>query len=258
VNPAHPLASTSQLPTQARKLTQEVLDHYDMGVRVVSIKLQDVNPPEPVKPSFNEVNEAKQEQEQAINNAEKHYNEVIPEARGVAEKRIASAQGFATEVLNRAKGDAERFESLLKEFKRAPQVTRERMLGKTEKFFRWGLGGKLGSGRQWMSWIHRDDLIRIFLAALENPGLSGVVNGVGPQPVTNREFTKIYVQVLRRPTLASVPTLPLKIVLGEMSGLLLGGQRVLPAKLEKSGFQFHYIGLKSALSQIFSQPNVSN
>ncbi|MEZ4873282.1 MAG: FtsH protease activity modulator HflK [Bdellovibrionales bacterium] len=117
----------TEIAAEAKKLTQEILDKYDIGVKVVSIKLQDVNPPEPVKPSFNEVNEAKQEQEQAINQAEKYYNQVIPEAKGKAEQRIAEAEGFAEKVLNEAKGDAERFESLLKAYKRAPQITRDRL-----------------------------------------------------------------------------------------------------------------------------------
>lgn len=115
------------IATEAKDLTQSILDSYDMGVRVVSIKLQDVNPPDPVKPSFNKVNEAKQEQEQAINQAEKHYNKIIPEARGKAEQKIAEAEGFSAAILNRAKGDAERFKSILKSYQRAPQITRDRM-----------------------------------------------------------------------------------------------------------------------------------
>lgn len=117
----------TEIASEAKRLTQEVLDHYDMGVRVVSIKLQDVNPPEPVKPSFNEVNAAKQEQEQAINQAEKHYNDVIPEARGLAERKIAEAEGYATALVNRARGDAERFQAMLKEYRKAPKITRDRM-----------------------------------------------------------------------------------------------------------------------------------
>jgi membrane protease subunit HflK len=117
----------AEIASEAKVLTQEILDRYDIGVKVVSIKLQDVNPPEPVKPSFNEVNEAKQEQEQAINQAEKFYNQIIPEARGKAEQEIAEAEGYAEKVLNEAKGDAERFEALLKAYKRAPQITRDRL-----------------------------------------------------------------------------------------------------------------------------------
>lgn len=117
----------TEIAAQAKELTQKILNEYDMGVNVVSIKLQDVNPPELVKPSFNEVNEAKQEQEQAINQAEKYYNQIIPEARGKAEKTIAEAEGYAEATLNTAKGDAKRFSSLLKSYQKAPQITRDRM-----------------------------------------------------------------------------------------------------------------------------------
>ncbi len=117
----------AEIANKAKELAQSIVNHYSMGVRVVSIKLQDVNPPDAVKPSFNDVNAAKQEQEQAINKAEKYYNEVIPEAKGTAEKEIAMAQGYATELLNRAKGDAERFNLVLREYRRAPAITRERL-----------------------------------------------------------------------------------------------------------------------------------
>lgn len=117
----------TEIALEAKELTQSILDSYDMGIKVVSIKLQDVNPPEPVKPSFNKVNEAKQEQEKAINQAEKHYNKIIPEARGKAEQKIAEAEGFAAAIVNRAKGDAERFRSMLVSYKKAPQITKDRM-----------------------------------------------------------------------------------------------------------------------------------
>jgi membrane protease subunit HflK len=117
----------TEIAAEAKKLTQEILDSYDMGIKVVSIKLQDVNPPGPVKPSFNKVNEAKQEQEQEINQAEKYYNKIIPEARGKAEKTIAEAQGFATAIVNRAKGDSNRFKAMLVSFKKSPQITKDRL-----------------------------------------------------------------------------------------------------------------------------------
>lgn len=117
----------TEIASEAKKLTQEILDSYDMGIKVVSIKLQDVNPPEPVKPSFNKVNEAKQEQEQAINQAEKYYNQIIPEARGKAEQKIAEAEGFATAILNRSKGDAERFQEMLIAYKSSPRITKDRL-----------------------------------------------------------------------------------------------------------------------------------
>ncbi len=116
-----------EIATEAHKLTQEVLDKYDIGIRVVTVKLQDVNPPDMVKPSFNEVNAAKQEQEKAINMAEEAYNKIIPEARGKAEETISEAEGYASAIVNRSKGDSERFLMTLKEYRQAPEITRTRI-----------------------------------------------------------------------------------------------------------------------------------
>lgn len=126
-----------EIATEAQRLTQEVLDKYDLGIRVITIKLQDVNPPELVKPSFNEVNAAKQEQEKAINMAEEAYNKVVPEARGKAEETLSEAEGYATAIVNRSKGDAERFTVTLREYSRAPEVTRKRIYLETmEELFK--------------------------------------------------------------------------------------------------------------------------
>lgn len=116
-----------EIADQAKILTQEALDKYDMGIKVERVILQGVNPPETVKPSFNEVNAAKQEQEQTINVAEREYNRVIPEARGKAEKVYADAEGYAIDVVNRAKGDATQFDEVLEAYKKAPDITRRRM-----------------------------------------------------------------------------------------------------------------------------------
>lgn len=116
-----------EIEIEAKKLIQEVLDKYDMGVRLDAVALQDVNPPESVKRSFNEVNEAKQEQEQLINQAEKTYNSVIPKAKGAAEKLIAEAEGYSNALVNRSLGDAEKFEAILKEYKKAPSITKKRI-----------------------------------------------------------------------------------------------------------------------------------
>lgn len=110
-----------------KELMQETLDTYDAGIRIVTVELQSVTPPDQVKPAFNDVNAAKQEQESAINQAEREYNRVIPEARGLAEQTIAEAEAFAIKVVNQAKGDAEHFQSVLTEYKKSPQVTRHRM-----------------------------------------------------------------------------------------------------------------------------------
>lgn len=116
-----------EIADEAQKLTQEVLDKYDMGITVVAVVLQDVTPPETVKAAFNDVNSAKQEQEKAVNEAEREYNNVIPEAKGKAEQKIADAEAFAISRINQAKGDAANFNSMLVEYRRAPQVTRQRL-----------------------------------------------------------------------------------------------------------------------------------
>ena len=106
---------------------QKILDSYQAGVQVVTVKLLDVNPPEKVKPAFNEVNEAKQEREKMVNQAWEAYNKVIPKARGEAEKTIREAEGYALDKINRAKGEAERFLVTLAEYKKAPQITQKRL-----------------------------------------------------------------------------------------------------------------------------------
>ncbi len=112
---------------EAKRLTQEVLDRYDIGVEITLVKIQEAKPPVPVQPSFNEVNSAKQEQERAINEAEAHYNQVIPQARGEAEKRIAEGRGKGVALVNEAKGNVDKFVKLLAEYKKAPDITRERL-----------------------------------------------------------------------------------------------------------------------------------
>ena len=110
---------------------QEILDSYDSGVQIVTVMLQDVNPPDPVKPSFNEVNEAKQEKEKVINQAWEAYNKAIPTARGNAEKAIREAEGYALNRVNQAKGDSSRFLATWTAYKDAKDVTRKRMFLET-------------------------------------------------------------------------------------------------------------------------------
>lgn len=106
---------------------QALLDQYETGLRVEQVVLQGVDPPDPVKPSFNEVNESEQERERMINTAESEYNRVIPRARGEAEQTIAQAEGYALDRVNRAQGEAARFNSLYGEYRQAPEVTRARL-----------------------------------------------------------------------------------------------------------------------------------
>lgn len=106
---------------------QRVLDSYQSGIQIITVKLQDVNPPDEVKPSFNEVNEAKQEMERTVNQAWENYNKIIPRAKGEALKLVSEAEGYALNRINRAKGDAERFLAIWNEYKDAKEVTRRRL-----------------------------------------------------------------------------------------------------------------------------------
>ncbi len=106
---------------------QDILDSYESGIQIVTVKLQDVNPSDEVKPSFNEVNEAKQEKEKVINEAWEAYNKAIPAAKGEAEKTIREAEGYALKRVNRAKGDAQRFIDTRESYDKAKEVTRKRM-----------------------------------------------------------------------------------------------------------------------------------
>jgi|TARA_B110000116_G_C16742222_1_gene539126 membrane protease subunit HflK len=112
---------------EARKYMQELLDSYKSGVSIQLVQLQGVVPPEPVADSFNEVNRAKQEQETLINEAKQAYNKIIFLVEGEAEKIITEANGYAIERVNEAKGDIALFESILSEYKKAPQITKDRL-----------------------------------------------------------------------------------------------------------------------------------
>lgn len=112
---------------QVQKEMQEILNSYEIGIQIVKVKLQDVNPPEPVKPAFNEVNQAKQEREKLKNQAWEIYNQTIPQAKGEALKRVKEAEGYALEKINRAKGDAQRFILIYEEYARAKKVTSRRI-----------------------------------------------------------------------------------------------------------------------------------
>jgi len=116
-----------EVNAEVQQRLQEILDSYDSGIQIVTVKLQDVNPPDKVKPAFNEVNEAKQERERIINEAYEAYNKAIPRAKGEAEKTIAEAEGYAVNRVNRAEGDAQRFLATWEQYKDAKEVTRRRL-----------------------------------------------------------------------------------------------------------------------------------
>ena len=116
-----------EIAAEVKKRLQELLDLYNTGLLLVNITLQDVNPPETVKPSFNAVNEAKQEKEKLINEARTDYNESVPKAKGVARQQILEAEGYALKRVNEARGDADRFNAIRQEYQNAKAVTRRRL-----------------------------------------------------------------------------------------------------------------------------------
>lgn len=113
--------------TEVKEEMQKILTTYETGVRLVTVELQDVTPPDTVKPAFNEVNEARQDRERTINQAQEQANREIPKARGEATRTITEAEGYAVERVNRANGEATRFRAILDEYQRAPDVTRRRL-----------------------------------------------------------------------------------------------------------------------------------
>jgi uncharacterized protein (TIGR01777 family) len=116
-----------------------------------------------------------------------------------------------------------------------------------------GVGGRLGSGRQWMSWIALDDVVALVTAAIGNREWSGVYNAVAPLPVTNADFTRALGKVLHRPTLFPAPRFALRLLLGEMAdGMVLASQRVLPARLASAGYPYLYPGLELSLRKVIS------
>jgi hypothetical protein len=115
--------------------------------------------------------------------------------------------------------------------------------------FKMGVGGKLSSGRHWMSWIHLDDLAALFQFALAKP-LSGAVNGVAPNPVTNADFTRALAAAVHRPAIFPVPGLALRLLFGEMGDILLASQRVAPKAAESAGFTFRFPQLAGALADV--------
>ena len=119
--------------------------------------------------------------------------------------------------------------------------------------FKLGVGGPMGSGKQWMSWVRRSDLVKLILWLLHNEAASGAYNGTAPVPLTNREFTRTLGAVLKRPAVMTMPAFVLKMMFGEMAeSLLLSGQRVVPSKAEAEGFVFEHRELAPALSDLLS------
>jgi membrane protease subunit HflK len=132
-----------EIEVQVQEQLQELCNQYETGITLDQVVLQDVNPPDPVKPSWDEVNQAQQQRDRLINEARTEYNQVIPRARGEAEQLVLQAEGFAVDRVNRAEGDAARFIALYQSYRRAPEVTRKRMYLETMQKVIPQLGGKL-------------------------------------------------------------------------------------------------------------------
>ncbi|WP_394835495.1 TIGR01777 family oxidoreductase [Pendulispora rubella] len=123
-------------------------------------------------------------------------------------------------------------------------------LGRMIGPFKMGVGGRLGDGKQWWPWIHVDDAIGILLHVSRKKELSGPVNAVSPNPVTNAEFTEVLGKAIRRPTICAMPKMALRIALGEFSDAVLFSQRAFPAAAKRSGYAFEHENLPSALASL--------
>lgn len=130
----------------------------------------------------------------------------------------------------------------------------EGLLKKMIPFFRCGLGTQLGSGKQWMSCIHIEDLAQLILWCLQEEKLSGIINAVMPAPITNKAFTKALAQAVDRSAFLTIPTWILRFFLGDSSHLLLDSQRVIPKRALEAGFQWKYPTIEGALKDFYSTP----
>ena len=129
------------------------------------------------------------------------------------------------------------------------------MLGGLLPVYELGMGGPIGDGRQMMSWIHRDDLVRMIVAAVADPEIEGPFNATAPNPASNRDFARAIGHALRRPAVMPLPALPLRLLLGELADeLMLGGQKVLPVKAVFHGFRFRYPRIDDAIGAIVGRP----
>jgi len=167
-------------------------------------------------------------------------------------EEAASGAGFLAETCRQWEAEAVAAESL------GVRVVRLRIgvvlgqgggaLSKMVPPFRAFVGGPLGTGRQWMSWVHRDDVIGLIAWLLTQPQASGAFNATAPEPATMRQFCQALGSVLRRPSWAPVPSFLLRVLLGEMAEMLLTGQRVLPVRAQSLGYRFRHPALQEALA----------
>jgi uncharacterized protein (TIGR01777 family) len=174
----------------------------------------------------------------------------------VTEQTQSADQGFAARLCGAWEDAARHAETLgirVVRVRTAPVLATEGgMLPRLLPIFRLGLGGPMGSGRQWMPWIHLQDQIALIDFLLCHPDAQGPYNACSPQPVRNREFAQALGRVLHRPAVLPVPAMALRL-LGEMSGLLLGGQQAVPERLQAAGFTFRFNDLDAALADLLGR-----
>lgn len=157
----------SEVARVAQGKLQLLCELYDIGINIDEVVLQDVTPPEPVQPAFNQVNEAEQEKSQLISEAQSEYNKVVPRARGEAQQQILAAEGYRLDRVNRAQGEASRFTALYGEYRKAPEVTRRRIYLETMKEILPKVGNK----------VIVDDEVRSVLPLLNLDGTTGRTAG---------------------------------------------------------------------------------
>ncbi len=161
-----------EIATASERLLQDLVNQYEMGLVIDQIVLQDVTPPDPVKPSWDEVNQAQQQRDRLINEARAEYNKVIPRAKGEAGQAILQAEGYALERVNGAQGDATRFKAVYDAYRRAPEVTRRRLYLETMQRVLPELGAK----------VFMDQGLGSVMPLLPIEGLKGLLGGTEPKP----------------------------------------------------------------------------
>ncbi len=170
------------------------------------------------------------------------------------DETAAGSDGFSHDLCRQWETSAAQFEALncrVCYVRTGIVLGDEGALAKMLPAFKLALGGPMGTGKQWMSWIHIEDMVSLLGHCINCEGLVGAVNATAPNPVTNQQFSKTLGAVLRRPAILPMPAPVVKLLFGEMGEvLLLEGQSVLPKKLKDSGFEFKYSNLHSSLSQI--------
>ncbi|WP_244624560.1 TIGR01777 family oxidoreductase [Sphingomonas sp. So64.6b] len=178
---------------------------------------------------------------------------------GAIDESVGQGRGFAAELCARWEAAARQGEALgIRTILLRTGIVLGNsggMLASLLPIFEAGLGGPVGHGRQVMSWIHRDDLVRLIVAAVADVEIDGVLNATAPNPVSSRAFAAALGQALRRPANLPLPSAPLRLALGDLAEeLLLGGQKVLPVKAVFHGFRFRYPRIEQALGDLVGHP----